>query len=207
MNNPSFNDLSDALSAPVGDLIASIGKNMADAQQALDSATIENFKSVYESGDATYEALRKIGYQPTWYQIPEVNAEVNIALTVSGTSEESGKKGQLPSMKGRNSIRLYATPVDATFTNKYGFDYTASSKVSFKVVPIPPSAQAEGMKIAPKLVGLTYKDANALLDDLEIEFEFAEGTPEKVPANKKVTAQNIEAGEIIRRTDTLILTF
>ena len=63
------------------------------------------------------------------------------------------------------------------------------------------------MKIAPKLVGLTYKDATALLEDLEIDYELAEGTPEKVSATKKVTAQNIEAGEIIRRTDSLIIEF
>ena len=206
MKQPTFNDLTDALSAPIGDLIASVGQSMADAQRDLDAATIENFKTIHKEGEHAFNALREIGYQPTWYQIPEVSAEVNMALTVSGTNEETGKKGTSATQsKGR--IRLYGMPVDATFTNKYGFEYQAASKINFRIVPIPPSAEAEGMKVAPRIIGLSYEMAEQRLQELSINYRLHDDSPQKPKPTALIKSQSVEPGEIIQANDTLVIGF
>lgn len=199
MNTPSFDDLTDALSSPVGDLLASIGANLADAQQALDLATIENLKAIHDGDGPAYEALRRIGYRPTWYQIPELQAEINLALTVSGSTDESGRR-----VPGR--LVLFAQPVDATFTNKYGFEYQAASKVSFKIVPIPPSSAAEALRVTPSVVGLSLAEARARLDGEGIAHALHSDTPASAGGDTPVVAQTPAAGEIIGGDQTVVLT-
>ena len=57
---------------------------MAEAQWALDQHTVESFKAVYGGDEAVYRELRQLGYQPTWYRIPEVAAEIYVTLSASG---------------------------------------------------------------------------------------------------------------------------
>lgn len=199
MNSPSFDDLTDALSSPVGDLISAMGENLADAQKALDLATLESFKAIYQADGGAYEALRKIGYRPTWYQIPELQAEVNMALTVSGSTDESGRR-----RPGR--LVLYAQPVDATFANKYGFEYQAASKVTFKIVPIPPSALAEGMRVVPSVIGLTLEEARNRLEADDIASALSAEEPAENASSVRIGGQSPGAGEFIRADETLTLT-
>ncbi len=204
MSTPSFSDLTDALSAPVGDLIASVGRSMAEAQQAMDAATIANFKEIYSEDGEAFEALRKLGYRPTWYQIPEVSAEVKLALTVSGAKEtQSTGGGGRPVLK--SAIRLYANPVDATLTNKYGFNYQASSKVTFRIVPVPPSAAAEGMQVVPKLEGITLSEAEARLRELGIAWEVSPESAISEERSELITKQQPAPGEIIRADENVVL--
>ena len=45
---PTFNNnVLDALSVPLGDLIASIGRGVAEAQRALDTASIAALRDIY----------------------------------------------------------------------------------------------------------------------------------------------------------------
>lgn len=156
-----LNQLTDALSAPIGELIAAIGTGVAEAQQAMDAATIANVRALAQAGDAegTLALLRQIGYQPTWYQIPEVSAEINVALTVSGSGGAGG------------GVRLLAAPVDASYSNRYNYELKAASTVRFRIVPVPPSPRAERMRAVPQLVGLSFQDAKARLDDMDIGWQ------------------------------------
>jgi hypothetical protein len=161
--------LLDTLSAPLGDLIASVGRGVADAQQALDAQTVENFKEIHGAGSEAFKALRELGYQPTWYQIPEATAEIAIALTISG--EASAVPGEPSSMVPKASrLRVYGAPVDAGYASRYNYEVRASSTLKFRIVPVPPSTQASGMKIVPNVVGKTYKEARELLQQLGIDY-------------------------------------
>ena len=108
LNNPT--DISDALSAPLGDLIAAVGRGVADAQQALDEGTIETLKKLY----AENNELLKFGYQPTWYKIPEVDAEISVSLSISGSAQES--TGVSDANTASSGIKLYAAPIDANYS-------------------------------------------------------------------------------------------
>src|SRR5262245_61084621 len=83
-------DVSDALAAPLGDLIAAAGRGLAEAQRSLDMATVETIKAIHADEDGELRVLRRLGYQPTWYRIPELTAELTVSLTVSSQQVVSG---------------------------------------------------------------------------------------------------------------------
>jgi hypothetical protein len=156
---PFDRGLLDALSVPLGELIAAVGHGIADAQRALDAASIATLKEIYGSSDGLQDELQQIGYRPNWYHIPQAEGEIQVALTVTG-QEPSGSS---PTVPGRSKIKLYATPIDAGYASRFNFSLQASSKVTFSIVPIPPSAAAEAMQVVPVLIGLTVSDARARL--------------------------------------------
>lgn len=182
-------NLLDALSAPIGDLIAEVGRGIAEAQQAMDAATIDQVRALAaaEDGDEALLWLRRFGWQPTWYQIPEASAEISVALTLTGSGES----------QVQSRPRLLAAPIDASYTNRYGFELKAASTVRFKVVPVPPSPTLEGLRIAPAVVGLDFAAARARLIEADVGWKLPEGVEE--PADAAVVASQIPApGEVLR---------
>lgn len=192
------NEISDSLSAPLGDVISSVARGVADAQQAMDMRTIETYRELYSGDDQLRAELQALGYQPTWYRIPEVNAEVTISLSISEQSSVEGSAVLKPST-GPRSVKLYAAPIDANYANRYNYDLKAASKISFKIVPVPPSAQAEQMQVVPNLKGKDLQQVESLLGILNISFEVeGKGTVKKTEP---------EAGSILRSGSTLTVTF
>jgi hypothetical protein len=161
-NNPADESLA-TLAAPLGELIAAVGRGLADAQKALDHGTIETLKALYSGKDADMNMLRQIGYQPTWYRIPELDAEITASLSVSRSSKGTGSTP--------GALRMYMSPVDATYSNSYDYNLQAASVIKFKVVAVPPSSQAADMKVVPALVDKPLENAKQLLVDMGMPFE------------------------------------
>jgi hypothetical protein len=180
--------LLDTLSAPLGELIASIGRGVADAQRALDAASLAALREIYESDEDFYRELQAIGYKPTWYQIPEAEGEIQVALSVAGTGAAPAANRAVP----RSKLKLYAAPLDAGYTSRYNFSLTASSKLKFRVVPVPPSAAAEAIRVMPSLVGVPLGEARARLTLLGID-----ATSPDVPGSAAVTTQTPAAGVVL----------
>ena len=199
-DNTSLSQLTDSLSAPLGDLIASVGRGVAEAQESLDAATIAGVKALYDGGDAIRNDLRQIGYKPVWYRIPEVDSELTVSLSISGRSAESGV-GQASPSGGR--VKLYAAPVDATYRNRFEFDLQAASKVKFRIVPVPPSPQASELKAVPSLQDKTLSEARTLLDELGIahQHDGAGATGDGAP----LTGHSPAAGELLRPDQKVVL--
>jgi hypothetical protein len=213
------NDLAEitrALSAPLGELIVAVGRGVAEAQWALDQHTVESFKAVYGSDEAVYRELRQLGYQPTWYRIPEVAAEIYVTLSASG-KERLALGGGPASTGDRNApentsqgktmgrIQLYATPLDASYSNTYDYQLRACSQLKFRVVPVPGPGQAEGMKVAPKLTKMSFNVARDMLTRLGIPYELAD--PFYEPRGSEiVTETSPEAGDILPGGQALVLT-
>jgi hypothetical protein len=70
---------------------------------------------------------------------------------------------------------LYATPVDAGYSSRFGFTLQATSKIKFRIVPVPPSSAAEAIQVMPALVGLTRAEAAARLALLGIDITLPAG--------------------------------
>src|SRR5215510_2201352 len=138
----------DALSVPFGDLIASVGRGVADAQRELDFASFALLQEIYRD-EGPLRELQRIGYRPNWYHIPEVEGELQIALTVSA-QETRGAAVGAPTRAA--AVKLYATPIDAGYTSRFGFTLQATSKIKFRIVPVPPSNAAEAMQVMPVVV-------------------------------------------------------
>ncbi len=199
-NSDPSDDLMENVSVPFGDFISSVGKGVAEAQQALDAQALENFKSIYTQEEGALKALRDLGYQPTWYQIPEVTAELNVALTLSGTSQQTSTQSRQSSpdsssTEGASSRQMYATAIDATYTNTYGYDLKSSSKITFRLVPVPPPQGAESLKVVPTLIGKTFEAAKQTLEQLNIPYEYQESS--QLNEQTLVQTQTPEAGTIL----------
>lgn len=205
--DPSALDLTEALSAPLGDVIAAVGRGVAEAQTALDAATVEGFKRMVGGGDALLEEMRRAGFQPTWYRIPEVDAEVTISLSISGESRRAGAtpaSGPDAPLGGPGRIQLYAAPVDASYANKYDFQVQAASKLRFKVVAVPPSPEAAELKVVPGLGNKTFEEAKALLEELRIPYRLED--PKLLPAPAApVRSFTPRVGTVLARGQAVIL--
>lgn len=209
-------EITRALSAPLGELIAAVGRGVAEAQWALDMHTVETFKSVYGGDGEAYEALRRLGYQPTWFRIPEVAAEIYITLSASGEERSGGTApaatpalehdGSPPGEAGR--IQLYATPVDASFSNTYDYQLRACSQLKFRIVPVPAPGQADGMKLVPKgLVGMRLRDAQTLLAQQGIAYQIAGPAYYEPTGDEKITGTEPQANDILPAGQAVVLSF
>lgn len=210
---------SDVMAAPIGELIAAIGQGVAQAQEALDQGSLAKVLAIYSEGDdAQLRLLREIGYQPTFYALPETTGEIQVALSISGeVRNQATPTAAAPPLKAApltvnqlNSNRLlhaqlpaarvYAAPVNADLTNRYGFQSSAAAKVSFKIVPVPPPSRASEIRVVPALTGLSWEDAERLAELLEQQLQAVtkQGNAVEAPdPKKKISAQNPEAGSIV----------
>jgi hypothetical protein len=184
--------LLDSLSLPLGELIASVGRGVAEAQRDMDAGSIAALQEIYARNDGLYLELQRIGYRPTWYHIPEAEGDLQIALTATG-EETSGGAPATPTNGRSPKIRLYAAPVDAGYASRFGFNLQAASRVKFRIVPVPASSGAEELQVVPSLLGFTVADARARLALLKIAGEFATG----VADDAAVTAQDPAGGTLL----------
>lgn len=182
----------EALSAPLGALISSVGRSVAEAQRELDEATLETLRSIYQSDEGFAAELQRIGYRPTWYHIPEAEAEIAVALAI--TAEER--------VQGRTRLKMYGAPMDASYTNRFGYSLTAQSRVKFRVVPVPPSPQAEALVVVPAVVGKRVGEARALLSTLGVPHRFPEGATE----GDVIAGASAEPGSVLPAGQELQLT-
>ena len=198
MADPDTRPLLDALSCPIGDLIAAVGRGVADAQRALDEASLATLSEVYSRNDGLLGELQRIGYRPNWYHIPEVESELQIALTIGGEQGRGAPAGAAPA--GRvPRLKLYAAPVDAGYSSRFNFQLQATSRVKFKVVSVPASNAADAVQAMPLLTGLRLGEARARLTLLGITASLPEGALD----DALVRSQEPAAGSLLNSASSV----
>ena len=128
---PDF-DPNTILVTPVDDIIQQMAQSVASAQLALDQATLAAQKALQEQPE--YQELRALGYQPSWYTIPEATFELKLAFYIEDTAEEV--EGQ---EKGGLFRRIFGTTHNATYQNTQSFQAEGASTLKVRIVPVPPS--------------------------------------------------------------------
>lgn len=193
-----FGDLmSDGLAAPLGEVIAAVGRGVADAQSALDRASLEQTLAVYESdGDDAVTLLREIGYRPTFYVLPETSCEVQVSMRLGGNGGPDGSAGTPRASAG--VVRTYVTPVDAAFASRYAYQAQAAAKLTFKIVPIPPPAALDEGRPVPNLLGRPVADAVQKLEQLGFVVVSVDSAGQVITPERR-------AGLIVRGQDTSAL--
>lgn len=207
----------EVVASPLGDIIAAVGRGVAAAQQALDDASVAKTLEIYhEGGDEAARLLREIGYRPTFYALPETTGEVRVSLalgsnaspattTVAGAMMPVGLThagrvlGRLPN--------LYATPVDAGYANRYGYRAQVSSKITFRIVPVPAPNGADELRLVPDLIGRGIAEAVVALEALGLLPLTIDDSGAEVEASPTaiVTSQTPPAATLQRLGDTVRL--
>ena len=111
-------DVNEILITPIATLIRELSKSVADAQLQLDAAALA-------SQNALPTELRDLGYEPTWYQMPEAQVEIKMAVHY----ERSQPTGP---------VRAWATPFNAKYRNAQNYTADGSSTLTLRIVPVPP---------------------------------------------------------------------
>jgi hypothetical protein len=153
-------------SAPIEGIIASLGKGIADAQRALDLNSIAMQKQL-----DTDPELAPFGLQATWYQLPRVDLQLTLAMTVA----EDQTVSQTP------RFFLIAQPVSAAYQNHFNFDAKAASTINLSIVPVPPPRSAD-QAVAPRLLTPAQVQSKALASPAKfVTVKGPDGTPIPTP--------------------------
>lgn len=192
--------MKDVLAAPLGELITSIGEGVGQAQAALDQSSLQQTLDLYSStDDEGLKLLREIGYQPTFYALPETHVEAQVSLSISNSSTTQQPSGgstiATPNHMARTKI--YATPVNASVTNKFNLQASGSASVKFKIVPVPPAQNVANIRVVPDFVGMNKTEVDALVADLGFTVTIIKDD------TGVVKNQSLTPGKIIR-LDTVI---
>ncbi len=205
----------DIVASPLGDVIASVGEGVAEAQQALDEGSLAKTLEIYsEGGEEALSVLREIGYRPTFYVLPETTGEVRVSLHLGKSAQGTGTavKTQLSRVGlniGAIKPRLYATPVDAGYANRYGFQADVSAKLTFKIVPVPAPDGIDELRIVPDFIGKTIIESQTIAKSvgLEIIVHNTDGSLIDNPdENANITKQAPLPEKYARTGDEVVLT-
>ncbi|AJQ97772.1 PASTA domain-containing protein [Gynuella sunshinyii] len=214
----------DVVASPLADIIAAVGRGVADAQQALDEGSLAKTLEMYaEDGEEALRILREIGYQPTFYALPETIGEVKVALTLgntSATSQANSNQGKVNTLLSRTGLNLpgikpkiYAAPVDAGYANRYNYQAEVSAKLTFKIVPIPAPSGTDELRLLPKLTGLSAATARENLNQLDLQVQFIDAQQNEITevddnaiVNAQQPAHDANKPIIIRAGDEITLT-
>jgi hypothetical protein len=202
-NNPQ-DFIKDVLSEPLGNLIASIGKGVGEAQAALDAGSLSQTLEIYREDSnrppeeqKMIELMRSIGYQPTFYVLPETEVEAQVSLSFNMNNTETG----LDRSNQVSRSKVYAMPINAGNTNKYNLNVNAFAKLKFKIVPVPTPADIAEMRIAPDLVGQKIDTAAAekLVTGLGLTYAVKEDSPTAgiVIEQEPLPQTRMKAGETV----------
>ena len=216
------------LATPLGEMIAAVGEGVAEAQAALDEGSLRASLEIYsENEDDGLQLLRDIGYRPTFYTLPETTGELTVALNVGMTGDNNAGFGQTSQSSQERSAtkrtaisnltrtntafaqasalptkakpRIYAKPVNAGYTNRFNYTASASAKLTFKIVPVPPPLDVDELRTVPNLVGETVSTVASTLKRIDLEYEIlnlAQGVG--VDLTKTIKSQNTAAATIVK---------
>jgi hypothetical protein len=207
---------SELLGGPLGELISSVGQGVGDAQAALDQGALQQTLELYDLSkdeDRTDEELKLInlirgmGYQPTFYAIPETEVEAQISLSLDLKSEQSSPIGGYALSK----YKINATPLNAGNVNRFGLQADAMAKLKFKIVAVPPNANLGELRIVPDFSSKNWNDeTKELIQNLGFTYELRTGndeliTNEVIAEGVSITWQ-VPLAAAIANTSEIILT-
>lgn len=123
-------DTNSVPSLPVEDILVNVANSVVQAQQVLDTNSLNSEIRIREA-----ELDKQFGLSATWYTIPELDFDLRLAF-------ELGSRGEVTTQM-----------VDAEYQSKYGFNVKASSDLNTRIVSTPP-AEGEGLRLLDEKVVL-----------------------------------------------------
>ena len=116
---------------PLGEILKEIGVSISEAQGAMDNYSILTQKiieSAIKNGDLEF------AIEAPWQRFSEVEVELKMAISISTLAEKDEKN----KVRGFRPL-IMASPLNASYINKSGFNIEGASKIRAKIVPVPPS--------------------------------------------------------------------
>ena len=118
-------NMNEVLISPLASLVREIGHAVADAQRQLDATTLAQQQQLA----AEHPELQALGYQLTWYQIPEAQVEMKLSV-------------HFEQPVANQPARLLAAPYNSKLRQTLGLSADGSSSLKLRIVPVPPVGAA-----------------------------------------------------------------
>ena len=118
-------NLNEVLISPLSSMVREISASVAAAQRDLDAAALATQAQLA----AEHPDLQALGYQVTWYQIPEAQVEMRMAIHFEKKNEQT-------------PARLYVAPFNNKYRNTLNFTADGSSTLKLRIVPVPPQVRS-----------------------------------------------------------------
>src|SRR5919201_5320630 len=93
----------EVFSAPIESVIAALGKSIGAAQAALDRSSI----ATQDALDAD-PVMSGLGLQATWYQLPRVDLELKLSMTMSEETEPTAREARVALLQLTRPVNLIA---------------------------------------------------------------------------------------------------
>lgn len=141
----------------LGAMVQSIGRELVHAQSALDLASVRVAEAMAETPitfDGESISMLELGFTPTFYQFVETTLEIKISISMAeekseetATNETTTKSNETTSIdigwfsvSSSTTKTTKTTSVDARFASRFQYSAEASSRLSTRLVPVPPPA-------------------------------------------------------------------
>ena len=118
-------NMDEVLISPLSSMVREISAGVAAAQRELDAASIASQAQLATE----HPELQALGYQVTWYQIPEAAVEMRMALHFEKKDAASAP-------------RMYVAPFNTKYRNTFSFSADGSSTLKLRIVPVPPQGNS-----------------------------------------------------------------
>ncbi|MEQ3692408.1 MAG: hypothetical protein ACPGGD_05110 [Thalassolituus sp.] len=127
--------------SPLPGMVKQLGVSIAEAQFAMDQTSLSIAKAMADPDiqglqlggpDSRKYCLLELGFTPTFYQMTNVTIEAKIAMSMGSSTEFSVGA----SISG--GIGFFAASVNASYSNKYSYEASASSSIITQLTAIPP---------------------------------------------------------------------
>jgi len=213
------------LNIPFGQMVYQVAASIAHSQAELDRESINIMRTMgdkdkspvylphmeYKNGEFQDSEIKTsmigAGFQPTFYQFADTVIEVKMAISINRANDleetMSGKKtvtttqdaSILWGLISNKKTEIVSTPIDATYTSKYGFNQEGSSMLRTRLVPVPPN---------PTMQRIMDLRAQAMELDFSLEMKKLEAkiAIEAVKAGKLAAAEaaaaEVAAAEVIK---------
>jgi hypothetical protein len=216
-NNP-IQLFSELLTSPLGDLITSVGQGVGEAQAALDQGALQQTLDIYDiskDSERTEEEMnllnliREMGYQPTFYAIPETEVEAQISLSMDLKSEQPATTQT--SGYSVSKYKINAAPLNAGNMNRYGLQANAMAKLKFKIVPVPPPQGSADLRLVPDFYGKSWNQTTKeMIENLGFLFELRDDANDAViteddALDYPISTQSPASGTISKVGNLLVL--
>jgi hypothetical protein len=122
--------ITEVLIEPLEMIVSHVGQAIAAAQRAMDENSIAIETELADLRES-------LGYDlhATWYHFPETTAELKMSISIC-REERMNSQGKVIGWK---APRLQAAPVNASYTNLFGYDAAGTSTIKTKIVSVPPA--------------------------------------------------------------------
>lgn len=121
--------VTDLISSTFEDVLVALARGIAEAQAALDAESIRLQQKLDEDPQ-----MAQYGITATWYQMPNTQVELKVALDLHESAGVSTGPGITPL-----GPRLRIAPINARYLSQFSYDAQAASTVNLTIVPVPPA--------------------------------------------------------------------